>query len=109
MDYSSPGSSVHGILQARIPEWVAIPFFRGSSWPRDRTQVSCIAGSFFTAWATREAFSNRILTPEEIVVYLQGKASVQWENIQLLPKPIYILELRKLEEIGLPKLKQSTG
>ena len=55
MDYSLPSSSVHGILQARILEWVAIPFFRGSSWPRDRTQVSCIAGWFFTIWATREA------------------------------------------------------
>ena len=39
-----PGSSVHEILQARILEWVVIPFSRGSSWPRDRTQVSCIAG-----------------------------------------------------------------
>ena len=39
MDCSPPGSSVHGILQARILEWVAIPFSRGSSWPRDRTQV----------------------------------------------------------------------
>ena len=54
MDCSSPGSSVHGILQARILEWGAIPFSRGSSWPRDRTQVSCIAGRFFTVWATRE-------------------------------------------------------
>ena len=44
MDCSLPGSSVHGILQARILEWVAIPFSRGSSQPRDRTQVSCIAG-----------------------------------------------------------------
>ena len=44
MDYSPPGSSVHGILQARILEWVAISFFRGSSWPRSQTQVSCIAG-----------------------------------------------------------------
>ena len=43
-DCSPPGSSVHGILQARILEWVAIPFSRGSSWPRDRTQVSHIAG-----------------------------------------------------------------
>ena len=50
----SPGSSVHGILQARILEWVAIPFSRASSWPRDQTQVSCIAGRFFTVWATRE-------------------------------------------------------
>ena len=52
---SLPGSSVHGILQARILEWVAMPFSRGPSWPRDRTQVSCIAGRFFTIWATREA------------------------------------------------------
>ena len=48
MDCSSPGLSVHGILQARILEWVAIPFRRGSSRPRDQTQVSCIAGKFFT-------------------------------------------------------------
>ena len=50
-----PGSSVHGILQVRIPEWVAIPFSKGSFWPRDWTWVSCIAGGFFTVWATREA------------------------------------------------------
>ena len=54
MDCSPPGFSVHGILQARILEWVAICFSRGSSWPRDQTQVSCIAGRFFTIWATRE-------------------------------------------------------
>ena len=51
MDSGLPGSSVHRILQARILEWVAIPFSRGSSWPRDETQVSCIAGGFFTSWA----------------------------------------------------------
>ena len=44
----------HGILQARILEWVAIPFSGGSSQPRDWTQVSCIAGGFFTSWVTRE-------------------------------------------------------
>ena len=55
MDCSPPGSSVYGILQARILEWVAIPFSRGSSWTRDQTWVSCIAGRFFTIWATREA------------------------------------------------------
>ena len=47
--------TVHGILQARILEWVAVPFSRAPSQPRDRTQVSCIAGGFFTSWATREA------------------------------------------------------
>ena len=59
MDYSPPGSSVHGILQTRILEWVAVSFSRGSSQPRDWTRVSCIAGRFFffffTLWATRKA------------------------------------------------------
>ena len=52
---SSPGSSVHGILQARILECVAIPFSKGYSQARDQTRVYCIAGWFFTVWATREA------------------------------------------------------
>ena len=52
MDCSPPGSSVHGILQARILEWVVMPSSWGSSWPRDQTQVSCIAGGFFTVWTT---------------------------------------------------------
>ena len=52
MDYSLPGSSVHGMSQARILEWVAIPFSRGSSQPRGWTWVSCIAGWFFTIWAS---------------------------------------------------------
>ena len=46
MVYSPPGSSVHGILQARTLEWVALPSSRGSSQPRGQTQVSCIAGRF---------------------------------------------------------------
>ena len=55
MDCSLPGSSIHGIFQARILEWVTIPFSRGTSQPRDWTQISCIVGRFFTVWATREA------------------------------------------------------
>ena len=47
---------VHGILQARILEWVAFPFSRGSSQPRDQTQASRIAGRFFNSWAPREAW-----------------------------------------------------
>ena len=47
--------TVHGLLQARILEQVAFPFSRGSSQPRDQTQVSHIAGGFFTSWATKEA------------------------------------------------------
>ena len=64
-DCNLPGSSVNGILQARILEWVAIPFSRGSSRPRDWTQVSWIAGRFFTIWAMRE-------TPQ--IIY------IQWSN-----------------------------
>ena len=47
MDSSLPGSSIHGIFQARILEWVAISFSRGSSWPRDRTWVSCTSGRLY--------------------------------------------------------------
>ena len=50
-----PGSSTHVIFQARVLEWVAISFSRGSSWPRGGTWVSCTAGRFFTYWAMREA------------------------------------------------------
>ena len=57
MDCSPPGSSVPGILQANILEWVAIPFSRGSSWPRDRNQVFCFAGRFFAS----ESHSNFML------------------------------------------------
>ena len=52
-DYSLPGSSVHGILK-----WVALLFFRGSSQPRDRTQVSHNASEFFTIWATKDEFTK---------------------------------------------------
>ena len=58
MDCSLPGSSVHGIVKGRILEWVAISFSRGSSGPRNQTQVSCIVDRFFTNGATREAESN---------------------------------------------------
>ena len=63
MDYT-----VHGILQARILEWVAFPFSRGSSQPRDRTGVYCIADGFFTNWAVREA--------------LRGQSKVQNQDIR---------------------------
>ena len=55
LDYSPPRSSVHGIFQARILEWVALPFSRGSSQPRDWTWVFCISGELFTHWTIREA------------------------------------------------------
>jgi len=81
--YSPPGSSVHGIPQARILEWVAIPFSRGLSRSRDRTWVSCIAGRFLTIWVTREV--------------------LQWNNIQQLKKRMttWYLNMVKLKNMML--------
>ena len=58
MNCSLSDSSVHGIFQARVLEWVAISFSRGSSWLRDQTWVSLIIGRHFTIWATREAYKK---------------------------------------------------
>ena len=58
-DCSLPGSSIYGIFQARILEWVAISFSRGSSQPRDWTRVSRIVGRRFAAWATREVVAKQ--------------------------------------------------
>ena len=57
-DYSLPNSSVHGILQVRLLQWVAFPSPGESSQPRDQTSVSCIAGKFFTIWTTRPCLSS---------------------------------------------------
>ena len=76
--------SVHRIFQARIPEWVAMPFSRGSSWPSDQSQVSRIAGGFFTIWATRvdldiithllksckNSVRNPIYSPDSQIIYI---------------------------------------
>ena len=69
MDCSPSGSSVHGIPQARILEWIAVPSFRGSSRPRDRTQVSCIAGRLFTIWVKAIIGINIIITITLISVH----------------------------------------
>ena len=58
IDYSSPGFSVHGILQARILAWRAVPFAKVSSWLFDQTWVSHIADGFFAIWATRETYPS---------------------------------------------------
>ena len=77
MDCSPPGSSVHGISQARILEWVAISFSKGSSQPRDwiywTIQVSCTAGRFFTVWATREALYKCGLRDNRIPIFKYWK------------------------------------
>ena len=64
---SPPGSSVHGILQARILGWVAISISRGSSWPRDRTHVFCTVGRCFTIWVTKEALCTELWSKQESI------------------------------------------
>ena len=68
MDCSLSGSSIHGIFQARMLEWIAISFSRGSSWPRNQTLVSRIAGRRFTVWATREAKWSESLSHVQLFV-----------------------------------------
>ena len=86
MNCSPPGFSVHGILQARTLEWIAIPFSRGSSWPRDRTLVSCTAGIFFTFWDTGKPHYNLITsfkTPSlytGITFWSTRTSTYEWEE-----------------------------
>ena len=68
--------TVHGILQPRIPDWVAIPFSRRFSQPRHWTLVSCIAGRFFTSWATREASRVIKLRP----IYVEAEGWLPWKR-----------------------------
>ena len=74
-DYSPPGSSVHGNFQARILKWVAISYSRGSSWPRNWTPVSCIAGRFFIVSAMIYVNSQ---TGSGIYQGLGGRADASW-------------------------------
>ena len=87
MDCNLPGSSVHGVLQARILEWVAIPFSRGSSQPRDQTWVSCIAGRSFTIWATREALSVKL------ILFLPSFLKTKWPYNVFYPTTLLITSM----------------
>ena len=71
VDCNLTDCSVRGILQSRIPEWVAIFFSRGFSWPRDWTHVAYIAGRFFTVWAIREAHGILIFILKGMGIYLR--------------------------------------
>ena len=99
VDYSLPGSSVHGILQARILEWVAISFSRGSSQPRDQTQVSCIVGRFFIVWATRDTPSFSISTPVCPLLNLFTPYSIiAIEMLAFWPHLVWIIMFSILQE-----------
>ena len=84
MDCSLPGSSVHRIFQSRVLEWVAVSFSRASSWPRDWTWLSHIAGRYFDVWATREGIEKPI---SKYICNFKGTQiaktileKIKWEN-----------------------------
>ena len=103
MDGSPPGSSVHGILQARILDWVAISSFKGSSQHRDWTQVSHIAGGFFTIWATRKTPPGK---PN--LQYTEGLFSGSSQSIQKFPPHSLIWNCGFLWEMLLEVFMQAT-
>ena len=122
MDCVLPGSSVHGVLQARVLEWVAISFSRGSSRPRDRTRVSCTAGRFFTDWSTRDISTFIVLLDYLRVHFMRvattgydiyrcllsswdnssnlevGSVNICWRNESLETMPLLLLEMNPWEE-----------
>ena len=102
MDCSQPGSSVHEIFQWRILKWVAIPFARGPSQPRNRTWISHIAGQFFTGRATRESYVTNKgqkykMNPVEFAISISAWCDLQYpEKWQLNNWQEVISEFRKI-------------
>ena len=95
--------TVHGLLQARILEWVAFPFSRGSSQPRDRTQVSRNAGGFFTSWVTREAPKPPPFCSVKVKVTQSCPALCDPMDCSLPGSSVHgILQARILEPVALP-------
>ena len=96
MDYSLPGSSVRGILQARKLEWVAISSSRGSPWPKDWTSVSCITGGFFTNWGARLGRTRSRWAMKCLVLFsCSGSQLISLVNIHLLVQWYCLLRLTK--------------
>ena len=98
MDCSLPGSSIHGILQARILEWVAISFSRGSFWPGDRTWVSHISGRRLNLWATREAMQETLGWEDPLEKEMAIQPSI------LAWRMPWMEELRGLQSMGLQRV-----
>ena len=92
MDCNPPGSSVQGILQAKILEWVAMPSSRGSSWPRDWTHnsyISCIAHRFFTHWTTWEA----------LIYFIQDKINMSTSDRLASFTPTIVSEILQVIQV----------
>ena len=104
VDCSLPGFSVHGILQARVLEWVTISFCRGSSQPRDWTRVSRIGGRCFNLWATREDFVYYLNIHHQYLSILFIYSLSNWSLL-----PTRTVTLRKQKTYLWPLNSQSSG
>ena len=120
MDCSPPGSSAHGILYTRILEWVAIPVSRGSSWPRDRTCVSCISRQILHRWATRKPYRNESPFPSPGIFLTQvfltaGRFFTIWATGKPLQRLMYYKSQNKSTVVfsdpwfPFPKFQWPTG
>ena len=99
MDYSLPGSSIHGILQARVLEWVAISFFRGSSQPKERAWVSCTAGRLYHLSHQGSPVSHRDSVISQVCssnTVLANRFSVAYKNKNLF----FLLMVRLQWRVG---------
>ena len=104
MDCSLPGFSVHGIFQARVLEWIAISFSRGSSRPRDRTWISHIGGRRFNLWATREAHkqSPNLEAHDTIIINLKDVLNRRKNKEEKKKTGFLITILRQILLLHLP-------
>ena len=113
MDCSQLGSSVHGIFQARILQWVAISFSRGPSWPRDWTHVSCIGWRILYHWATREAPVN-ISSSHFLFLWVTYKIWTDWslariKNHNQKPLSEWKPRTKQLHRLTLPNIPRRTN
>ena len=95
MDSNLPGSAVHGIFQARILEWAAISVSRGSSQPRDRTRVSCIADRHFTVWATKQALTSWVIKQVSVHTWVEPDISLRQNQLYFSPIRVWSWWKRK--------------
>ena len=103
MDYSSPGSSAHGFLQARILEWVAIPFSKRFSLHKDWTRVSCIVSRFFTIWIT----CYLIISVCKVLSVMSNSATI-WTAAHHAPLSIKFFRQDILEWVAISSSKGSS-
>ena len=98
MFWASPDyTGVHGILQATILKWVAIPFSRGCSWPRDRTQVFCISGRFFIYGLSHQGTQTGLNKPQYILFRLIVETAGLFQHKSLEAKVTMIIFVSLLE------------